>query len=170
MTTKKSCVVSVTFWMLRVITWDGILPASVWFAPVVAGLLLPNNRLAIELIAIVLPISSFCIRYRVGRQYITTNNCRSTTRRIQAAALYLGIFVVFFFDAVMILSHVMPKGVHFDHSDIIAFAVLGIVYLAASQRGDGDARDPHRQSGLSSGPGHRHGLADRAEEGQEGQS
>jgi hypothetical protein len=91
----------------------------------------PNNRRAIELIAIVLPISSFCIRYRVGRQYISTNNCRRATRRIQAAALSLGIFALFFLDAVMILSHVMPKGMHFDHTDIIVLAVLGIAYLAA---------------------------------------
>ncbi len=123
---------SIGSWMLRLITWDGVAPAFVWSTPFFIRSVISNCRIAIELTAVVLPIIAFFIRYHVGRRHISSNNCGAIMRSLQVAALCAGILVLVLIDAVMILTHVMPRGAAFAAtSDLIIWAVLYAVYLSA---------------------------------------
>jgi len=118
-------------WLLRLITWDSLLPGLVWSVPYVIAALLPGNRGAIEAAAVILPIAALFFRYRVGRRHIASNFCGPLMRRFQVAALCFGIFVMVFFDTVMMLTHVMPKGAAVATiNDLIVWMVLYSVYLA----------------------------------------
>ena len=119
-------------WLLRLVTWDGLLPACVVLLPTAIEVLLPNNRAAIEITAVVLPITGFFLRIRAGRRQIASNNCGRKFRVVQFCAFCLGILVLTLVDAVLILSHVMPQGaVCADRSDVIVWTALISVYLMA---------------------------------------
>ncbi|MEZ6136322.1 MAG: hypothetical protein R3C53_15615 [Pirellulaceae bacterium] len=94
--------------------------------------MIPNQRAPVEIAAAVLPIIAFFVRFNVGRQCISSNNCRGVTRRLQTASLCIGILVLVLVDAVMILTHVMPKGAAFaTMSDIVVWIVMYSIYVAA---------------------------------------
>ncbi|NQT13675.1 MAG: hypothetical protein HQ582_13060 [Planctomycetes bacterium] len=117
-------------WLFRLITWDGLLPATVWSAPFFIELAAPNNRGAIEIISVALPIVAFCIRYRVGRRHIASNGFGPIVRGFQLAVFCVGLVMLVFIDAVMILSHVMPKGAAFATlTDCIIWAAIYFSYL-----------------------------------------
>ncbi len=119
-------------WILTIISWDGLLPPCVLLVPYLIGVLFPNNRGAIEVAALVMPITGFFIRFVVGRRQIASNQCGVIVRRIQFCFLGLGIFVLVLIDAVLILSHVMPNGAACaDRTDCIVWAVLASIYLTS---------------------------------------
>jgi hypothetical protein len=119
-------------WLLRILTWDGLLPASVVLVPTVIESLLPNNRGAIELAAVAIPIAGFFLRVSAGKRQIASNNCDPACRVLQFCAFFLGILVLTLIDAVVILSHVMPQGAAFaDETDCIVWAILVAVYLSS---------------------------------------
>jgi hypothetical protein len=103
-------------WLIRLLTWDGLLPACIWSAPIVVRLL-TARRGAVEITAVSLPIFAFFIRYRVGRQLILANGCRDLVRGVQLAVLCFGILVLLFIDAIVILAHVVPQGAGLDLAD-----------------------------------------------------
>jgi hypothetical protein len=117
-------------WLLRLITWDGALPACMVFAPAGIKYLFPNNRGAIEIAAIVLPITAFWFRFVVGKRHIDTNHCGPLVQTLQLCVLCLAIFIFVFCDAVIALSHIMPQ---VDHAatglDMAVFGIIGLVYL-----------------------------------------
>ena len=128
-TTEKGKV-DVGSWLLTVATWDSLLPLCVLTVPYLIGILVPNNRGAIEVAATVMPITAFFIRFVVGRRHIASNQCGVIVRRVQLCFLGLGIVVLVLIDAVLILSHVMPKGAAWNNpTDRMVWAVLGSVYL-----------------------------------------
>ena len=53
---------SLSNWILRLITWDGLLPAFVWLIPYVVGILFPNMPGMIEFFGVAVPIAAFLIR------------------------------------------------------------------------------------------------------------
>lgn len=119
-------------WLFRVLTWDGLLPACVVLFPTVIELLLPNNRAAIEVIAVVLPIIGFFLRVRAGRRQIASNKCGAAFRIFQFCMFSLGILVLTLIDAVVILSHVMPPGAWcVDRTDLVVWVILSSVYLTS---------------------------------------
>ena len=81
-----------------------------WLAPVLVQGLIPNLRGPVEIVAVVLPIVAFFIRFHVGRRVISTNHCRTEIRRFQYVTLCLGALVLVLVDAVLILTNIMPKG------------------------------------------------------------
>jgi len=117
-------------WLLRIIGWDGMLPASVLAAPYVVESILPNTRWAIEVTAVVLPIVAFFMRLFVGHRHIHENKCSTVFRVVQFGVFFLGIFPLVLIDAALVLVHVMPKGV-FATDDYLVFAVLYGIYLSA---------------------------------------
>jgi hypothetical protein len=120
------------FWLLRILTWDGLLPACVVLFPTVIAIVLPNNRGAIEITAVVLPIAGFFLRVSAGRRQIASNRCAARLRHVQLCAFVLGILVLTLIDAVLILSHVMPQGALFaDKTDRVVWTILFSVYLAS---------------------------------------
>lgn len=115
-------------WLLRLLVWDGALPAAIMCTPAVIKLLLPNNRGAIEITAVLLPIVAFLVRFRVGKRHINSNSCSRRVQILQLFVFCIGIFVLLFVDAIFVLSHIMPKGV-FTVGDFRLGAVAGATYL-----------------------------------------
>ena len=103
---------------------------TVWFFPALIGLLFPNNRGIIEITALVLPITAFFIRYRVGRRYVASNHCGKIMRRFQVVIFCLGITILCFIDTMMILTYVLPKGFLFRTlSDRMFWIIFYATYL-----------------------------------------
>ena len=117
-------------WIFRIVTWDGLLPAAIWLSPLAVQFLIPDRRGAVELTAVFLPVAAVVLRFHAGQKRIWLNHCRPGMQRLQLAALCLGIFLLMFIDAVMILSHIMPKGAAFAaNSDRIIWAVFYLTYV-----------------------------------------
>jgi len=120
-------------WIVRLITWDGLVPVFMALAPSAVGLSIPNNRGVMEATAVALPIAAFFVRFGVGFRLIQTNNCAAEIRRFQVVAFVFGMFLLLFFDSVSILAHVMPSGALFPRwTDFLGFMIVfGSVYLVA---------------------------------------
>lgn len=117
-------------WALRVLTWDAVLPSCIAFAPLVVRHLFPNRRGAVELAAILLPVSAFLLRLRAGRIHIASNRCSRRFQRVQFLVLFLGIVPLVLIDCVVILSEIIPGGA-FGRGDLVVLAGMIGVYLAA---------------------------------------
>jgi len=115
-------------WLLRLVTWDGLLPVFIVLVPAAIGPLVPNNRGVMEITAVALPIAAFFVRFGVGFRLIQTNNCAAAIRRFQVVAFVFGMFLLVLFDSVLILGHLVPNGALFAGSFLI---VLGGPYLVA---------------------------------------
>ncbi len=115
-------------WLFRLITWDGLLPGCVVLAPIVIGFLFPNNRVPIELAAVILPIAGFFIRIRVGARHIASNHCSITVRWFQLCCFVLGVFPLVLFECFLMLTHVMPALI-MNWTDIAVCAILFAIYL-----------------------------------------
>jgi hypothetical protein len=119
-------------WVIRIVKWDGILPAVVWTSPILVQLLFPNVRWAIEIVAVILPIIALLMRFMIGKRHIDSNRCKPLTRRLQLAVLCIGSIVLLLIDSVMILTHVMPKGAAFATTgDVIVWSALYGIYVAS---------------------------------------
>ena len=62
-------------WLLTVFTWDGLLPPCILLVPYLIEILFPNNRGAIEVMAVLLPITGYFVRLVVGKRQIASNLC-----------------------------------------------------------------------------------------------
>ncbi len=119
-------------WVVRIAIWDGALPAIIWLAPILVQGLIPNRRGPVEIIAVVLPILAFFIRFHVGRRFVSANQCGVAVRRFQYVALCIGALILVLVDAVMILTILMPKGAAFASlGDILVWVILVSTYLLA---------------------------------------
>ena len=118
-------------WMVRLVTWDGVLPLVLGLAPFAVSVVIPSCRGAIEVTAVGLRVAAFLIRLVVGLRFIRTNQCSEKTREFQGIALVLGMFLLVYFDAVSILAHVIPSGALFaTWLDFFKFmALFNAVYL-----------------------------------------
>jgi hypothetical protein len=116
-------------WFSRVCACDGCLPVVVWLTPWCVALALPGQRGVIEILAILLPVIGFLIRYGLGRQLIARNACGDGMRRVQVVMLCLGLGLLAFIDCIIVLLYVMPKGALRQPGDLIVFVVLGSLYL-----------------------------------------
>ena len=115
------------FWGLAV--WDGLLPLGIVLVPMLVQLILPNQRKPIELIAVVVPIAALLLRLRAGNRRIWSNHCTPGFQSFQLTVFLLAIFILFIFDAILILMHIMPPGA-FTPGELRGFAILfGIYYL-----------------------------------------
>ena len=119
-------------WFFRVLGWDGLLPVCIALVPIVIGFLIPNNREAIEITGVLLPIAGFFIRLVIGTRHIRSNCCAIAVRRIQFGVFFLGIFLLVGIDALLILSQVKPKGALFaNRTDGVVWAILIFIYLTS---------------------------------------
>jgi hypothetical protein len=120
------------WWLIRLVTWDGIFPAAILSVPFLLRWMFPNDRATIELAAVVLPIVAFFVRYRAGMKHIATHRSTETWRRIQVAVFGVGLIVLVVMDGVMILTHVMPKGaVVRTTADLVVWTSLYLFYFGA---------------------------------------
>jgi len=121
----------ISSWLIRLITWDGVLPVTVWLVPFLIRSVIPNNRAAIEYTALFLPIVAFVVRFQVGRRYISSNDCGAVLRCFQVTVFCFGIILLVLIDFFVMLSHVMPKEVASSMEALIVWAVSYGIYLAA---------------------------------------
>jgi hypothetical protein len=118
-------------WFLRVLTWDGILAASILLLPGIIEFLFPRQRGAMELAAVFWPIVALFVRFFVAKRHINANACSRLMRRLQLAAVCVAIFVLLLIDSLVILAHEMPRGAMVaTPTDIVIWAVLVVNYLA----------------------------------------
>lgn len=115
-------------WLVRLFCWDGVLPAIIWASPGLLLTLFPNDRGPIEIFAIFAPTVGVIARFYVGRKTILANHCPSVVQSVQIACLCLGILLLFFLDAFMILMHLMPAQ-GFDE-ELHVFAMLVTAYFS----------------------------------------
>ena len=120
-------------WFLTVISWDGLLPPCVLLVPYLIEILFPNIPDAIEIAALLMPISAFLVRFVVGKRRIASNQCSALFRGVQYFFLGLGIFVIVFVDAVLVLAHMVPKGAvnWTDTFHCILWAAVASIYLTS---------------------------------------
>jgi hypothetical protein len=114
-------------WLFRLLTWDGVLPVCILAVPGLIERAVPN-RGAIEFAAVALPTAFFFVRIVKGCHHIDGNHCGPGFQRLQVWALVVGVFVLVFLDAIMILSHVMPRGA-LNGGDFQVMAIMLAIYL-----------------------------------------
>ncbi len=131
-------------WVLRILTWDTVLPACVAFVPVGVGLLFPGRREVMEFTAVILPIVAFFLRFGAGTRHIASNRCPKAIQRFQFCAFCLGILPLVLVDCALILSGLMPRGALFATAlDRLVWAVLFSLYLASMIVAMYPGRVPH---------------------------
>jgi len=118
--------------MRRLIAWDGMLPAGIVIVPAGIEILLPNHRGAIEIAAVILPITAFFLRVRAGKHHIASNRCSVAVRRFQFCVFCFAVFPLVLIDCFLVLSHLMPKGALFQaDTDLVVWVILFAVYLTS---------------------------------------
>ena len=117
-------------WLLRIVTWDTLLPACVGLLPHGIELVFPKNRGVMEVVAVTVPVAAFFLRIRAGTHQIATNQCSQILRNLQRCAFVLGILPLVLVDAFLILSHLMPQGALIaTPGDRLVWAIVLGVYL-----------------------------------------
>ena len=121
---------SLSNWILRLITWDGLLPAFVCLVPYVVEVLFPNMPGMIEFFGVAVPIAAFLIRLYVGQRFIWSNHCGTVMRALQLGVFFIGILVLVCIDSMMILAHAGPGGVRMaTRTDLIVIVVSFAIYF-----------------------------------------
>jgi hypothetical protein len=119
-------------WLLRILTWDTVLPVAVVFIPNGIALLFPNRRGILEVTSVVLPVGAFLLRLVAGKRQIALNRCSEIVRKFQFCIFFLGILPLVLIDCVVILSHLMPDGALFaTNTDRLVWTVLIAIYLVS---------------------------------------
>ena len=117
-------------WLFRIFAWDALLPVVVVLVPTVLGFLFPNHRGPIEIAAVTLPITALFLRFAAGKRHIQTNQCGTPLRCVQYCTLCIGILELFVIDALLILSHVMPKNqLPMTDTELLVWTILIAIYL-----------------------------------------
>lgn len=134
-------------WMVRLLTWEGILPTCVFLVRGIIETLFPS-RGTIEAAAVVLPITFFFVRIFTGCRHIDANHCSQGFQRFQVWALVLAVFVLVFVDAIMILADVMPNGALVaGPADWIVIVTIILIYLVPMSVAMYPGRsNPHHES------------------------
>ena len=117
-------------WFGRVIAYDGLLPLMVWLTPWFASIALPNRRGLIEILAILLPVLGFLVRYVSGRGLIAANFCSARVRRFQFVGFCVGLVLLGFIDCLIVLLYVMPRGALKQPDDwLVLLIMLGVYFV-----------------------------------------
>jgi hypothetical protein len=122
-------------WFLRVLTWDGLLPAAVWAVPAILMNVLPNGEPIVLLLGVLLPIVALLVRFYVGRAMIAANRCGPVFRKLQVACLGVGLFILMCLDSLLItLFTLQLDGADRPEDDwrvqLVIFAMFYGPYLA----------------------------------------
>ncbi|MBM3956080.1 MAG: hypothetical protein FJ309_15970 [Planctomycetes bacterium] len=118
-------------WLRRLLVWDGMLPLAVWGVPRAAQWLLPRERWPIEVFGVALPIVAFMARFLAGLAVVRRQRHRAVFRAVKVVILFFGLLFLMIIDVAMILKLVMPKGAFEQPGDLVGFAVLYGLYVAA---------------------------------------
>ena len=94
-------------WLIRLATWDGLLPLALWLVPLVIRTAFPRHRELYETVGILLPIVVLFMRFFFGFRMIKSNHCVFWVRCLQTMALCMGILVMIIVDVLLMMSHEM---------------------------------------------------------------
>ena len=123
-------VLNVGPWLLRLIAWDGLLPVFVVSVSFGVKLIFPDERIAIELTALILPSVACLVRICIGGRQIATNLCGSAMRTLQFVTFVLGILLLGSMESFMVLTHVMPPQALFaSKTDCLIWGMLFSIYF-----------------------------------------
>jgi hypothetical protein len=92
-------------WLLRVITWDGVLPVCLFLIPLAAKFLFPIHGGVFAFLAVALPIAALFFRIRAGCHHIDANNCGPSFQKLQVWTLLFGSLILVILDALLIVAH-----------------------------------------------------------------
>jgi hypothetical protein len=124
--------IDISVWLLRLLTWDGVLPFCMILIPHAARLLFPNNGLVIVFLAVGLPIAALFFRIRAGCQHIDENNCGPTFQKVQVWSMVFGALVLVLIDAMLIVMHEMgARAFLATQGDRIVVGSMVLTYLIA---------------------------------------
>jgi hypothetical protein len=122
--------INVGSWLLRVLTWDTLLPTVVLVVPAVVGILFPQNEVAWATTQLVLPTGGFILRFCAGKRHVFSNNCGPTIQRRQFFIFVIGILALVVVDALLVLSRVNPKK-GLAECDRIVLVTCTVIYTFA---------------------------------------
>ncbi|MDA1053474.1 MAG: hypothetical protein O3C40_23745 [Planctomycetota bacterium] len=129
-------------WLIRLVCWDGILPADVLAAPQVA-LSLGADRSTTEFLAIAMPLLAFFIRIPMGFRHIATNHCGPILSCCQFVVFFLSAIYLVCIDALMLFSMEMNNGrLWANQGDLVALIILLSIYFLAMLFALGPGRSP----------------------------
>ena len=114
-------------WALRLIGYDGVLPAVVLLTPVLLKLFFAKAGW-VEFCAIALPVLAYLWRAGIGLSLIGNNHCSPILRGTQRICLFVGLILLLLIDALVILSVNLPP-MAFTRSDLLITAGMFFVYF-----------------------------------------
>lgn len=117
-------------WLIRLATWDGLLPLAVWLVPLFIRTTFPRDRQLYESVGILLPIVVLFLRFFFGWRTIQSNRCRVWVRCLQTIALCAGILVMMCVDALLMMSHELGPMTEWDQK-FVAMLIGGYLALMA---------------------------------------
>lgn len=117
----------VSRWLLRLFSYDGLLPALVFVIPGLLAVAIGAGAI-IELTAVALPIIAYFWRMAIGLRHIETNDCSCIVRRIQKCWLFVGLLALLLVDAFMILTWNIPRNALSIQDYITTFCIY-LVYV-----------------------------------------
>lgn len=118
-------------WLARVVGWDVAFPLVIGVTAAVIGRTFGRGA-GVDILALAgLPAAAFLVRLGVGIGQINSNACGQLTRRLQVAALTLGLFAVAFLDFFVALAAFNPNnGV--DPNEIALTVIIGTALQLAA--------------------------------------
>jgi hypothetical protein len=116
-------------WLIRVLTWDSVMPVVLIAVPHAVHWLFPQAVKAIELLGVFLPITAFFVRLVVGWRHINANYCSPWARGLQQGVLFVGIFSLVLVDAALILQINIPQANEKFEILMVFLAVSVFIYL-----------------------------------------
>lgn len=119
-------------WIVRLITWDGIMPAVVCLSPRIVEFFFPNDEVTFATAFVLIVTFIFAIRFIIGRLTIEENHCDEAMKRLQTITFTMGMFVLMVIDTCVILSKHFKKkpGVpSFSVEGFIIWSCVCFMYL-----------------------------------------
>lgn len=114
-------------WMLRVVSWDGVLPAAVIVSAGLVKTVFPNQPRVVEYSLLCLAVTVFLLRLRIGLRQIETNDCRVWTRRGQYVVFLISIMLLAVLEFILML---VPVRQWFAvKEDRVIWAILFAIYF-----------------------------------------
>jgi len=118
------------FWLIRLLTWDGLLPLCTAVAPYAIKLLFPKQPEAMDIAAVGVAIAALLLRISAGNRHIASNHCSEEVRHLQSCAFVLGIVPLLLMDCFIIVEHQLPGGGPLAHcKDLGPLAIWISFYL-----------------------------------------
>ncbi len=99
-----------TGWLLRVLTWDGLVPVSMLLLSRGLTLIVVGGGGEFDLLSIILPCIAIGVRLYLGHVAISVNHCTPSVRQAQFISLLLGLILLAVIECALILAATLPPG------------------------------------------------------------